>query len=826
MMVSTEFSRANDSRPTTTTTSTTQASGVKKQRPTTSLARAGLPRVTNVDVAKYSTWDPRRKLSNVGKITRRRRQDQDKSLDDLAASTNSNGVADADVDDLFGEYESASDDNRLNSDFDDDDDDDDGDDDDDNTETDSGSRSTSYRSLPIRAATDSTPTVGVVARGAAVLQRRKQRLARGGVIDDYVHLTALDVSNTGVGDEFCRVLAHLTALQLLAASNNALVAPWSAMTALRQLSTLDLRRNRVRSIDDAVRHLTALESLRLDNNVVASVSNYIGGLVDLRVLGLANNRLIKLPASIGLLTGLSSLTLDGNNAMTWPPPAVIANGARAVLSVARRELERPAHVHRAPLLLLADGGGNGASALAHTLLAGEFRSAPPGNDAGTPLVCASLSLDERLFDVRHSRREPLWPAAFPLLLRAGAVALLCIDASQPARVVCARLRRWLAALTRFAPTAAALVVACGVRPAQLCSTVSSSADDDGDGGGGGNDDDGTSPIERLLERVFARFATAVPNLRRVVCGVPDIELAPLDAAPWQTAELDIIGDAHWLRERCVAAADEASATLEPVPERVARLESILCGLATTRDPPLMSLAELERTAALCDVLGRGDVDAALAHMQQRGTVLYWPAPHPTCDALLLRPEWLVETYAMLLDQRRVLLPFDDALHDAWSHLAPQLARRALVWLHHYDLVYALPASAVRLLDNDALADNDDKRDADNNSNTVGAAANDDDEYRSYESSQDADENHDDDNNNNNNNRNDIDIELVPLSSSSGAKVDRTTLHANSLGFQSGSILLLPPLLEQLSNTLQSDQRRWSECFANIVRVAHHRSYCE
>ena len=168
-------------------------------------------------------------------------------------------------------------------------------------------------------------------RGAALLQRRRQRLARGGRVHEFSHVQTLDVSDCGVGDEFGVFLAHLTALQQLVCANNNVARPWHAVTQLTNLNSLDLRHNRVRAIDDAVRHLTALETLLLDHNVIDTVSNYVGGLPRLRVLGLSHNRLLKMPASLGLLVHLAELKLDANSAMTWPPPAICSKGYIALL---------------------------------------------------------------------------------------------------------------------------------------------------------------------------------------------------------------------------------------------------------------------------------------------------------------------------------------------------------------------------------------------------------------------------------------------------------------------------------------------------------------
>ncbi|ORZ09405.1 hypothetical protein BCR41DRAFT_309515, partial [Lobosporangium transversale] len=90
---------------------------------------------------------------------------------------------------------------------------------------------------------------------------------------------------------------------------------------LRNLTLLDLSKNRLTRLPESIMHLTKLVDLKLSYNQLESLPAGIGGLVKLAALSLDDNRLESLPSQIGLIKGLVNLDLS-NNPITVLPAEV------------------------------------------------------------------------------------------------------------------------------------------------------------------------------------------------------------------------------------------------------------------------------------------------------------------------------------------------------------------------------------------------------------------------------------------------------------------------------------------------------------------------
>ncbi|XP_008427935.1 leucine-rich repeat-containing protein 18 [Poecilia reticulata] len=89
---------------------------------------------------------------------------------------------------------------------------------------------------------------------------------------------------------------------------------------LRNLDELDLSRNQIQKLPEAIGTLKSLRRLDLHSNKLESVPESIGSLIELTYLNLANNRLTSagLPSTLGFLCQLKTLNLGLNQLDALP----------------------------------------------------------------------------------------------------------------------------------------------------------------------------------------------------------------------------------------------------------------------------------------------------------------------------------------------------------------------------------------------------------------------------------------------------------------------------------------------------------------------------
>jgi internalin A len=85
----------------------------------------------------------------------------------------------------------------------------------------------------------------------------------------------------------------------------------------------------------------------------------------LQILSLSQNQLKQIPLELGRLANLQRLDLDGNLSLLTPPPEILAQGTRAVLSFLR-ELSRKHLLRYEAKLILVGEAGTGKSSLIRT----------------------------------------------------------------------------------------------------------------------------------------------------------------------------------------------------------------------------------------------------------------------------------------------------------------------------------------------------------------------------------------------------------------------------------------------------------------------------
>ena len=126
--------------------------------------------------------------------------------------------------------------------------------------------------------------------------------------------------------------------------------------AQEKATELNLAGKGITSLPAELGKLTNLTRLYLSNNQLTSIPDELGKLTNLTELYLNDNKLTGLPAELGNLTNLEMLGLDGNKALTSPPPEVVKQGTKAILSYLRELAKGGKERYEAKLLILGDGG--------------------------------------------------------------------------------------------------------------------------------------------------------------------------------------------------------------------------------------------------------------------------------------------------------------------------------------------------------------------------------------------------------------------------------------------------------------------------------------
>jgi len=112
-------------------------------------------------------------------------------------------------------------------------------------------------------------------------------------------------------------VCDLEGLRNLGVTNNNIETLPEEM-GLKDLTSLNLQRNKIKKLPDSIGDINNLEDLNLSNNVLEVLPESIGNLKQLTDLDLGHNKLVKIPKSIGYLESLVYLDLCGNPLTTLP----------------------------------------------------------------------------------------------------------------------------------------------------------------------------------------------------------------------------------------------------------------------------------------------------------------------------------------------------------------------------------------------------------------------------------------------------------------------------------------------------------------------------
>ncbi|WP_199464272.1 COR domain-containing protein [Acaryochloris thomasi] len=148
-------------------------------------------------------------------------------------------------------------------------------------------------------------------------------------------------------------LANLTTLDLY---RNWLTTVPPELGQLANLTQLDLYNNQLTTVPPELGQLANLTQLNLANNQLTTVPPELGQLANLTQLNLANNQLTTVPSELGQLANLTQLDLANSGHLVSPPPEVLRQGTRAILTYLREQQEAGERQWLSKLLVVGEGG--------------------------------------------------------------------------------------------------------------------------------------------------------------------------------------------------------------------------------------------------------------------------------------------------------------------------------------------------------------------------------------------------------------------------------------------------------------------------------------
>lgn len=152
---------------------------------------------------------------------------------------------------------------------------------------------------------------------------------------DFSHIRSLHMDNMNLYRGSDAFLSHFSQLRVLSMSDNYLRALPPAIGSMPQLTTLNLRYNRITLTPESVQQLagcTALQALRLDNNQLSFAPD-VGQMTQLRILDLAYTGITQWPAGVQGLAHIDEVNLRHNQIAIIPQALFEAPAANAVNSV-------------------------------------------------------------------------------------------------------------------------------------------------------------------------------------------------------------------------------------------------------------------------------------------------------------------------------------------------------------------------------------------------------------------------------------------------------------------------------------------------------------
>lgn len=291
------------------------------------------------------------------------------------------------------------------------------------------------------------------------------------VSNDIVHCKELDrifLSNNAFVD-FPLSLCLLPNLKMLCLHGNQLTSLPAEIALLHELVELCLFNNRLSAIPPEIGLLANLRQVRLGRNHLSQVPTEVGSLSKLNSLDLSYNHLFDVPRSFAALSELRDLDLSGNPLRT-PPQEISVLGTTAVRTYLS-SLDDTSVIRREGKLLLVGEGRTGKSSLLHALQDLHFNDAinsTHGIDIlDLPFVYPEQSETELTLHVWDFGGQHIYHTTHQFFMTTRSLYLLVWNAGTDTDQ--GRLDHWLRNIQVLAPDARVILVATHIdqRPADF-----------------------------------------------------------------------------------------------------------------------------------------------------------------------------------------------------------------------------------------------------------------------------------------------------------------------------------------------------------------------
>jgi GTPase SAR1 family protein len=436
---------------------------------------------------------------------------------------------------------------------------------------------------------------------------------------------------------------------------------------LRRLISLDLSNNDLTEIPPVVFALRNLATLKLGGNPIRDIPNEIHSLSALRHLDLSNNSALKtISPEIASLELLESLDLGGSeHSLRMPPPEVVIQGADAIRAYYGAEGLNANYTSK---LVIVGEGGAGKTSLLKTLKGLQHNPSEPTThglavdtlELNHPTKLQAVvsdprrerSLRRREYLGRRSTRgsqavlmrlrawdfggQEIYHATHQFFFSERALFLLVWNARLGWEQ--GRLDYWLDLIQAKAPGAPIIVIATHTdeRPAEL-------------------------PDEELQARYPQISAFhSVSNVDRVAANVLRSNVANL------AANLPLMGD-YWPRSW--------SKSLE----------------AIRKLPQLHASPQALYSLMSANGVNEDSQHVLLQVMHHLGDALHFDDDDQLQDIVILRPQWLTEYVARVLDSEEVKnakgVLTKSHMSYLWSDIEPSLRQHFLRLMEKFDLSY-------------------------------------------------------------------------------------------------------------------------------------------
>ncbi|MFN8496069.1 MAG: COR domain-containing protein [Caldilineaceae bacterium] len=391
--------------------------------------------------------------------------------------------------------------------------------------------------------------------------------------------------------------AQLTNLQELYLRNNQFTSIPLELAQLTSLQRLHLQRNQLTSVPTEFAQLANLQQLSLHNNQLTSVPAEFAQLTNLRLFKLSNNQLRNLPIEFAQLTNLQELRLE-NNPWRTPPPEIASAELDDIMhylcSLAAGAMVR----YEAKLLLLGEGG-SGKSSLLRALTDLPFDAHLPSthgiNIQPYHLPYPPQPATEMTLNVWDFGGQQIYHTTHQFFMTKRSLYLLVWNARGDTDQ--GRLDHWLRNIQVLAPDVPVLLVA-------------------------------THIDERPGDFNFARFKAAYPQLVGSIgvsnkTGVGLEELRQLIAT--EAAKLDLM-EQQW-------------------PQTWVQVETAL----QQDERYHINSHEYAAICAQNGVTRLGEQATLGSYLHDLGKILYFQDDDALSDFVVLKPNWLTQTMARVLD---------------------------------------------------------------------------------------------------------------------------------------------------------------------------------